>query len=226
MNELTKFPEPARAMLVPANELSTRSLGRRTVIGGAASLIVPAWVHAQQAAKPKAKANAAQKPMTAAAEAAAAKAIAESNAFQLGESMHPAVGTSPRLKAAVTLLDGRSFTENDAKGKMLMVFYWASWCPVCKVVGPRLHSFWQKNQAKGIEVLALSTDTEVQPAFSYVQRAGYKYPVSMAAAARLDESMAPRSLPTLMIRSKLGVIIVVEEGDIEDDEFNDYLVHL
>ncbi len=204
--------------------MQTAAQRRKLVIGSAASMLVPAWVNAQTP-KPKPKATR-QKPMNAAQEAQAAKEVAEFNASQLGESMHPAVGTSPRLKTPVTLLDGRTFTENDSKGKMLMVFYWASWCPVCKVVAPRLHNFWQKHSAKGIEVLALSTDTEVQPAFAYFQRTGYKYPTSMAAAAKLDESMAPRSLPTLMIRSKLGVVIVVEEGDINDEEFEEYLVHL
>jgi thiol-disulfide isomerase/thioredoxin len=201
------------------------SLTRRGVMLGGISAVAPAWVGAQASRVKGAQARHA-KPMTAAEESAAAKAVAASVADETGEQVHPAVGMSPRLKTSIKLLDGQDFSEDQIRGKLLFVFYWASWCPVCKVVAPRLHEFWQKNRAKGVEVLALSTDTEVQPAFAYMQRTGYKYPMSMASAAQLDGFMAPRSLPTLMVRSKLGVIVNVEEGDIDQQELKEFLVHL
>ncbi len=164
--------------------------------------------------------------MTAAEESAVAKAVAASIADETGEQVHPAVGMSPRLKTSFKLLNGQDISEDQVRGKLLLVFYWASWCPVCKVVAPRLHEFWQKNRARGVEVLALSSDTDVQSAFAYMQRTGYKFPMSMASAAQLDGFMAPRSLPTLMVRSKLGVIVNVEEGDITAQELRQLLVHL
>jgi hypothetical protein len=59
-----------------------------------------------------------------------------------------------------------------------------------------------------------------------IERSGFRYPVSMAASASFENYMVARSLPTLMVRSRRGVIVSVDEGEIEPDEFNDYLVHL
>lgn len=192
-------------------------LRRRIVLAGAA-LAVPAWAGAQTGKRAR--------PMTAAEEAEAARAVAEYRADQAGEPVHPAIGLAPRLPGTVPLFDSREFSEAQVRGKLLLVFYWASWCPVCKVVEPRLNDFWLKNRARGVEVLALSTDNYTQPAFAHMQRTGFKYPAAMAASAHWDQAMAPRSLPTLLVRSRQGVIVDAEEGDINAGEFRDLLVHL
>ena len=164
--------------------------------------------------------------MTAEEESATAKEVAEWIADQTNEPVHPTAGSVLRLPSAFKLFDGHDFSDAQAKGKLLLVFYWASWCPVCKVVGPQLQDFWKKNRAKGVEVLALSTDTKAQPAFAYIQKTGWKFPSSMAAAAKLGSALTVRSLPTLFVRSKLGVIVNVAEGAIDADEFDEFLVHL
>lgn len=211
----------------PDRLITAETLVRRKLLLAGASLMAPGWSAARTAANGPAKAvNPRPTPMTAAEEAEVAKAVAEHLADQNGEPVHPAVGLSPKLMAPIKLFDGQDFSESRAKGKLLLIFYWASWCPICKVVAPRLNDFWLKNRARGVEVLALSTDTELQPALNYMRRVGYKYPVSMATSAQLDKALAPRSLPTLLVRSKLGVIVAAEEGDVDAGEFRELLVHL
>jgi thiol-disulfide isomerase/thioredoxin len=206
--------------------ITAETLMRRKLLLAGASLLAPAWSVARTGNGPAKSAGPRPVPMTAAEEAEVAKAVAEHVAYQTGEPAHPAVGLSPRLAGPLKLFDGQDFSEAQAKGKLLLIFHWASWCPVCKVVAPRLNDFWLKNRARGVEVLALSSDTELQPAVNYMRHAGYKFPVSMAASAHLDAALAPRSLPTLLVRSKLGVIVAAEEGDVDAGEFRDLLVHL
>ncbi len=191
---------------------------RRHIMLAGAALAIPSWAGAQAGKRAKA--------MTAAEESETARAVAEYKADQAGEPVHAAIGSAPKLPGTVALFDGREFSEAQVKGKLLLVFYWASWCPVCKMVEPRLNDFWLKNRARGVEVLALSTDNYAQPAFAHMQRTGFKYPAAMAASANWDRAMAPRSLPTLLVRSRLGVIVDAEEGDIDAGEFRDLLVHL
>jgi thiol-disulfide isomerase/thioredoxin len=204
---------------------------RRRLLLAATGLALPAAAGAQETATRataplRRRAGAPARPMSAEEEAQAARAVAEAIADETGEPVHPAVGRMPRLARPVPTFDGGQYGEAQARGKLLMVYYWASWCPVCKLVSPRLHAFWQKHRARGVEVLALSTDTEITPAVASIQHAGFRYPASMAAAARFDDFMVARSLPTLMVRSRRGVIVSVDEGEIEADEFDDYLVHL
>ncbi len=210
--------------------MSELNISRRDILTAGVVASLPAWAGAQvqPAGKPAKTNNKAKrgKAMTAAEEAAAARAVAESIADETGELIHPAVGTTLHLPTAFKLLNGQDFFEAQTRGKLLVVFFWASWCPVCKLVEPRLHDFWLKNRGKGVEVLALSTDALAQSAFAHVRKTGWKYPVSMATAALLGDVMMPRSLPTTMVRSKNGVIVSVDEGDIEADELKDFLIHL
>lgn len=214
-----------------------RTLDRRSLLLAGAGLGAAGWVGAQTnrdtkaaspkgAAKPKPVAKPKTKAMTSEEEAEVARAVAENIAEETGEPAHPAVGTILKIPNRFKLFDGREFAESQTQGKLLLIYYWATWCPICKLVSPRLQTFWRQNQHKGVEVLALSVDAKAQNAFAYTQQRGYKFPSSMAVAAQFGEIMAPRSLPTLMVRSKLGVIVSVDEGDIDAEEFNDFLVHL
>ena len=211
---------------ISRQSFGSKLLQRRDMLVAGAALGLPAWAAAQSPQKSSKHIAKRVKPMTAAEESAAARAAAAEIELETGEPAHPAVGTTLRLPTTIKLFDGQDFSEAQVSGKLLMIFYWASWCPICKLVEPRLHDFWLKNRAKGVAVLALSTDTEVQSAFAHIQKTHWKYPASMAAAARLDASLAPRSLPTLLVRSKLGVIVSADEGEIQANEFKDFLVHL
>lgn len=166
------------------------------------------------------------RPMTASEEAAAALAVAESIADQTGETVHPAVGRMPRFPRPFATFDGIKYSESRARGKLLVVYQWASWCPVCKLVSPRLQEFWARNRDAGVEVLALSVDSDPLAALASFRRSGFGFPTAMASEARLEEYMTARSLPTLMVRSRRGVIVGVDEGDVEAEELQDYLVHL
>lgn len=212
------------------NPTESAHIDRRGLLIAGAAAGLPTWVGAQTSASeaPKKKGTPSSRGnvMSAKEESSTAKEVAEWIADQTGEPVHPTAGVSFRFPSSFKLFDGRDFSEAQAKGKLLLIFYWATWCPVCKVVGPQLHDFWRQNRAKGVEVLTLSTDTKVQPAFTYIQKAGWKFASSMADAAKVGDTLAVRSLPTLFVRSKLGVIVNVAEGAIDGDEFDEFLVHL
>jgi thiol-disulfide isomerase/thioredoxin len=65
-------------------------------------------------------------------------------------------------KAAPTIsiktLDGQSITNSSAKGHILIVHLWATWCDSCRKEMPALENFHQKYQKQGVEVVAVSVD--------------------------------------------------------------------
>jgi len=64
--------------------------------------------------------------------------------------------TAPPLQA--TLLDGRSFSLQQAAGKVLIVNFWATWCAPCREELPALESFRVKYHDRGVEIIAISLD--------------------------------------------------------------------
>jgi len=64
--------------------------------------------------------------------------------------------TAPAFSA--NLIDGKSFTLEAAKGEVVIVNFWATWCPTCRQEMPAIESYYQKHKAQGLLVIAVSLD--------------------------------------------------------------------
>ena len=99
----------------------------------------------------------------------------------------------------VTLPDGRVLTSDALKGKVVLVNFWATWCPYCRKEKPVIDSFWQDYRARGFEVLAISVDDPPDKIAAWMQDKGYTF---MAAPANASVTAAfgnVRSVPTSFI---------------------------
>ena len=64
----------------------------------------------------------------------------------------PAVGQKLNM-VDVPLLNGKTFTASQAKDQILVIYWWASWCPFCAVQSPLMEKLWQANRNKGLQML-------------------------------------------------------------------------
>jgi thiol-disulfide isomerase/thioredoxin len=189
------------------------NINRRGVLTTAASLLaMPSLLQAA--------------PMTRSEEQVAAKAAAKMVAEETGEKPHSGAGAILTLPATISLMDGTILNSRDYASKVLILYFWASWCPICKVVGPRLQTFWQTHRSEGIELLSIATQDAVHKTKASINQRQYRFPVAKATDLRLPSTFKTRNLPTIMLRSKLGVIVTIEEGDISADEMKEFLVHV
>lgn len=85
-------------------------------------------------------------------------ASAEANAPPL-----PALGTLPLLPEA-PLLDGFRFLPASAEGRVLVLYWWASWCPFCAVQSPYMDALWRTHAGRGLQMLGPSMDKEPEDA--------------------------------------------------------------
>ena len=64
--------------------------------------------------------------------------------------------TAPNIEG--TLIDGKPFSLNNTRGKVVLVNFWASWCEPCREEMPAIESYLKKYSSKGFEVLAITVD--------------------------------------------------------------------
>ena len=57
-------------------------------------------------------------------------------------------------------LDGKPAHLSDLQGKVVVLNFWATWCPPCVDEMPSLVQMQQKMKSKGVEVLAVSVDAD------------------------------------------------------------------
>ena len=63
----------------------------------------------------------------------------------------------------LTLLDGRPVTLEQLRGKVVLVNFWATWCPYCRHEMPDMERFYRDYRERGFEILALSQDDAPDP---------------------------------------------------------------
>lgn len=103
-------------------------------------------------------------------------------------------------------LDGKKVSLDDFKEKVVLIDFWATWCPPCKESVPDLDGLYRKYKDNGIIILGLSVDAggpQIVKAFKEAYK--MSYPILMA-----DESITRkygvRGIPSLFILDKDGRI--------------------
>jgi hypothetical protein len=124
----------------------------------------------------------------------------------------PKVG-APLALADVVLLDGSRFTPASADGKLLVLYWWASWCPFCAVQSPYVEALWQAQRARGLSVLALSIDRDAKTALNYIRQKNYSFPAGMLTPEVARTMPKPKGLPVTVVRGRDGRVVLAEAGE-------------
>ena len=101
----------------------------------------------------------------------------------------------------------KSYSLNDFKGKMVILNFWATWCPPCKKEIPSFIELQEKYADKGLVILGVSMDQGgwiVTKEFSDEWQ--INYPIAMANRDMLSKYGNPRSIPTTFIITPKGKI--------------------
>ncbi len=110
--------------------------------------------------------------------------------------------TAPEMQA--TLLEGSKIDLTQLRGKVVLVNFWAIWCPFCRHEMPDMERFYRDYRARGFEILALSQDDAPEPVRQFLAKEGYHFPVAMADAEHAAALGGVSRLPTSFIIDKRG----------------------
>lgn len=107
-----------------------------------------------------------------------------------------------------TLLDleGRKVTLRDLKGKVVLLEFWATWCPPCRVSIPAIEKIYTTYQGKGLAILGISMDSgDWDSVKAFGNEFGISYPI-----LRGDDDVSQK----YMVRTIPMFILIDREGNI------------
>lgn len=104
-------------------------------------------------------------------------------------------------------LQGNTLTLADYKGKVLVLNFWATWCPPCRREIPDLIEAYKALKGEGLEILGLSVDEITAAALlDWVKRTGINYPVALATGEMIKDYEPGDYIPATIIIDRQGRI--------------------
>jgi thiol-disulfide isomerase/thioredoxin len=137
----------------------------------------------------------------------------------------PALGSAFEVHS-VELLDGRRFEPAQAEGRVLLLYWWASWCPFCALTSPQVDELWQAQRQRGLVLLTVSIDRKPDEARAYLQRRGYGWPTAWIGAAPRRSLIKPKGLPVTLVRGRDGRVLQAEGGQLFPEDVQALARHL
>jgi len=111
-------------------------------------------------------------------------------------------------KADFTLKDlhGKKVTLSELRGKIVMVNFWATWCPPCRAELPELDSLYTHFQSQGLVVLSI-TDEDVFKANSFIAPTGYHPTVLIDSNGDVHKQFHIEGIPRTFVFDRQGKLV-------------------
>jgi thiol-disulfide isomerase/thioredoxin len=118
------------------------------------------------------------------------------------------------LEFQLETLEGEKINLKTYKGKIILIDFWATWCPPCRAAIPHLINLYQKYQNKNFALLGIGLD-EKEALKKMKEELKITYPI-LIGNNEIAKFYQISAIPTLVLINKKGVITHKEVGFSEE----------
>ena len=113
-----------------------------------------------------------------------------------------------RQSADFTLADlqGKAWHLQDLRGQVVLVNFWATWCPPCRKEMPDLDALYNKFKDRGFVVLAIS-DEEAAKVSPFIAQRKISYPVLLDPGRKVNDAFIVEGIPKSFVYDRGGKMV-------------------
>lgn len=128
----------------------------------------------------------------------------------------PAAASSalPAPAFALPTVDGTMVALQDAKGQVVLINIWATWCPPCQAEMPVIEAAFEQYREQGFTVLAVNQGEPASAVQSFVHDYGLTFPTLLDSAGVVSRAYAAHTLPSSYLVDRQGTLRMVYRGPI------------
>jgi peroxiredoxin len=103
-------------------------------------------------------------------------------------------------------LSGKTWTFSELRGKVVLVNFWATWCPPCRKEMPDLETLYGRFGSKGFVVLGISDEeaTKVEP---FIRERKVSFPVLLDPGRKVNEMFVVEGIPKSFVYDREGKLV-------------------
>lgn len=122
--------------------------------------------------------------------------------------------------------DGRTLTLSELRGQVVIINFWASWCPPCREEAAYLEATWRKYKDKGVVFIGVDwVDTEKE-ALAYMKEFDLTYFNGPDIGTRIAQAYNIQGVPETFYVAKNGELRGVHIGPLKSPELDDKIDEL
>jgi len=127
---------------------------------------------------------------------------------RLTHQMGPLKTPLPAPAFSLKDIDGKVWTLDDFRGKVLLMNFWATWCPPCRREMPSMERLQQAMKGKPFSVVAVNQQEDADRVFEFVGalQPSPTFPILLDGDAKVAASFGVRGLPTSLLVDKTGQV--------------------
>jgi cytochrome c-type biogenesis protein CcmF len=143
----------------------------------------------------------------------------------IGSELRPARLQPGALAAEfdLRLWDGSSLSLANLRGQVVVINFWASWCPPCRDELPDLQTVWQEYQDRGVTLIGVSFQDDNVAARQMAAEFGLTYPMGFDVDDRMSTSYGITGVPETFVIDAEGRVAYVHVGPVTAEQLRSEL---
>lgn len=126
----------------------------------------------------------------------------------------------------LTDFDGEVLTLSELRGQVVVINFWASWCPPCREEAPYLEQTWRKYQGEGVVFIGVNYADTRPEALSYIEEFDITYFNGPDLGTRIAQSYNILGVPETFYIAKNGELRGVKVGPLRPPELDEKIDEL
>jgi cytochrome c biogenesis protein CcmG/thiol:disulfide interchange protein DsbE len=130
--------------------------------------------------------------------------------------------TKPRVSLRLVDLYGRPLRLESYRGKVVLLNFWATWCPPCRAEMPDLIKLQGQYRTNGLQVIGITYPPQkMREVRRFADSIGVNYPIAIGTAATKSRFSKDETLPLTVLIDRQGKISDLIQGILLPEEFDE-----
>lgn len=120
-------------------------------------------------------------------------------------------------------LEGTTVSLEDLRGKVVVIDFWATWCPPCVASMPVVEAMAEEFAGQDVAIIGISADQDVNALRRFMESKVKAYPIISDPQGEILTAYEVEAIPTFVVIDKAGVVRSIGHDPSLSDTIREYL---